>query len=62
MFITCLLWISDLLHPYLKQCNGLSLIDGCVFWESRVIVSPQVRYIVQDQLHDTHPGTSKMKA
>ena len=40
----------------------LSVLDGCVLWGSQVVVPPQGREAVLQELHDTHPGTSKMKA
>ena len=31
-------------------------------WASRVVVPPPGRQLILDELHDTHPGISKMKA
>ncbi len=37
---------------------------GCLLWGARIIriVSPQGRQAVLEELHDTHPGCSRMKA
>ena len=49
------------LAPYHHRHTELSvLLDGCLLWGSRVI--PRAgHHIVLNQLHDTHPGISKMK-
>ena len=49
------------LQPYFNRCNELSVTDGCVLWGSHVIVPPPGRDIILKQLHDTHPGISRMK-
>jgi hypothetical protein len=48
--------------PYTSQKMELSVLDGCILWASRVVVPPPGRRLVLDELHDTHPGISKMKA
>ena len=50
------------LQPYFNRRDELSVIDGCVLWGSRVIVPPPGRDIILKQLHDTHPGISRMKS
>ena len=50
------------LQPYFNRRDELSVVNGCVLWGSRVVVPPAGRDIVLEQLHDTHPGISKMKA
>ena len=40
----------------------MSLLNGCVLWGARVIAPPQGRQAVLEELHDTHPRVSKMKA
>lgn len=50
------------LKPYFSRRDELSVVDGCILWGSRVIVPPQGRDIVMTQLHDTHPGVSRMKS
>ena len=53
---------NDDLQPYFNRRNELSVVDGCVLWGSRVVIPPQGRAIVLEQLHDTHPGTNRMKS
>ena len=42
--------------------DELSVLDGCLLWASRVIVPPQGRQPLLEELHNTHLGASKMKA
>lgn len=48
--------------PYKSRKSELSLLDGCLMWGARVIVPPRGRTLVLEELHETHPGISKMKA
>jgi hypothetical protein len=48
--------------PYFTKKNELSVLDGCLLWGSRVIVPPPGRKGVLEELHETHPGVSKMKS
>ena len=48
--------------PYRSRWQELSILDGCTLWGSRVVVPPQGRTTVLEELHETHPGSSKMKA
>ena len=48
--------------PYQSRARELSVINGCILWGARVVVPPQGREAVLKELHDTHPGCSKMKA
>ena len=52
---------SDL-APYQQRQTELSLHDGCVFWGSRVVVPPPGRERILDELHEGHPGISRMKS
>ena len=54
--------LGDEYRPYTSRKNELSVLDGCVLWASRVIVPPQGRQLVLEELHESHPGISKMKA
>ena len=51
----------DLL-PYKLKKDELSVQDGCVLWGARVVIPPQGRAQVLDELHETHPGICRMKA
>ena len=48
--------------PYKCRQKELSTQDGCLLWGSRVIVPPPGQALVLQELHETHPGSSKMKA
>ena len=50
------------LHPYLSRKAELTIEGGCVLWGNRVIVPPQGRAQVIAELHEAHPGISRMKA
>ena len=50
------------LKPFQKRKNELSLHDGCVLWGSRVVVPPQGRNKIKQELHEGHPGATRMKA
>lgn len=50
------------LTPYFTRKDELSAHDGCIMWGSRVIVPPQGRSFIIEELHDTHPGISRMKS
>ncbi|XP_042372461.1 uncharacterized protein K02A2.6-like [Plectropomus leopardus] len=50
------------LRPYAKRKTELSLQDGCIFWGARVIVPPPGRAQIMDELHETHPGVSRIKS
>ena len=54
--------LSPEFKPYRSRRQELSILDGCVLWGSRVVVPPQGRKAALDELHETHPGSSKMKA
>ena len=50
------------LSPYQKRRDELSLQDGCILWGSRVVVPPQGRERILQELHEGHPGISRMKS
>ena len=54
--------VSPDLKPYQNRSKELSTLNGCVLWGARVIVPPQGRAAVLEELHETHPGCTKMKA
>ena len=59
-------WPSDVgnesLKPYKDRHLELSTLDECIMWGSRIITPPKGREPMLQELHDTHPGASKMKA
>jgi len=50
------------LKPYQVRHNELTVCDGCVMWGSRIFVPQAGRKSVMEQLHDGHPGSSRMKS
>ncbi|XP_029551127.1 uncharacterized protein K02A2.6-like [Salmo trutta] len=53
---------DDGLGPYAKRKTELSVQDGCILWGSRVVVPPPGRAQVMDEVHEAHPGASRMKS
>ena len=49
------------LQPFESKKNELSLSYGCVLWGNRVVIPERLRREVLKELHDSHPGVSKMK-
>ncbi len=47
--------------PYKQRQQELSVRDGCVLWGAHVVVPEQGRAGLLEQLHQSHPGMSKMK-
>ncbi len=52
---------ENLLKPYLTR-EEFSLMQDCLMWGQRVIVPPNLRQRVLEDLHTGHPGVVKMKA
>ena len=53
---------EEALKPFFNRKEELSVQDGCLLWGSRVIVPTQGRSLVLQELHQSHPGVSRMKA
>ena len=53
---------EESLSTYSSKRNELSVIQGCLTWGSRVIVPPQGRQAVLQELHEGHSGMTKMKS
>lgn len=49
------------LQPYYNRKDELSAVSGCVLWGARVVIPLPVRKQVLQQLHDSHPGITRMK-
>ncbi|KAL2095791.1 hypothetical protein ACEWY4_007939 [Coilia grayii] len=52
---------SDFL-PYFKRRDELTVEDGVLLWGLRVIIPPRGRKVLMEELHEAHPGVSRMKA
>ena len=53
--------VEAVLRPYIQKATELSVVDGVLLWGSRVIIPHPGRDVILQQLHETHPGVSKMK-
>jgi hypothetical protein len=49
------------LAPFKSRRMEISIEQGCLLWGTRVIVPVSLRKAVLSELHETHPGMSKMK-
>ena len=49
------------LKPYWKRKTELSSCDGCLIWGNRVVIPEVGRAEVLQELHDSHPGETRMK-
>ena len=50
------------LKPFWNRKTELSSLDGCILWGSRVVIPKCGHEQLLQDLHDGHPGISKMKA
>lgn len=53
---------TDEMSPYYRRKDELSCHDGCLLWGNRVLIPPQARTIVLQELHEAHPGIVRMKS
>ncbi|XP_033637865.1 uncharacterized protein K02A2.6-like [Asterias rubens] len=53
---------NSALQPYICRKTELSIQDGCIMWGSRVVIPPQGRQRLVEELHESHPGVSCMKS
>ena len=53
--------MGDEFKPYTKRKNELSLEAGVILCGARVVVPDKGRALL-DELHESHPGASKMKS
>ena len=53
---------EEKLKPFWSRKTELALLDGCILWGSRVVVPEAGRSQLLEELHDGHPGISRMKA
>ena len=54
--------ITEEFKTYHAKKLELSVEDGCLLWGARVVIPTQLREKVLEELHEAHPGTSRMKA
>ena len=58
-------WIDgeeENMTPFNRRKTELSVHDGCILWGNRVVIPEQGRAKVLQQLHDGHPGVTRMKS
>ena len=53
---------AEQLKPYFRRRHELSAHEGCLLWGARVIIPPAARQAVLSELHEGHPGCSRMKS
>ena len=53
---------SNSLAPFLDKKSELSLYEGCLLWGTRVVIPASCRDAVLTELHEGHPGVSRMKS
>ena len=49
-------------QAYYRCRSELSIIDGCILFGYRVVVPPQGREKLLEELHFSHPGITRMKS
>ena len=50
------------LNKYSSKRSELSVYEGCILWGNRVIIPPPGREAVLQELHEGHPGITRMRA
>jgi len=58
-------WLQQIvseLKPFHNCCTELSVDDNCILWGNQVVIPPQGRQQLLDELHLAHPGIERMKA
>ena len=53
---------SQDLKPFWFRRTELSVQDGCILWGSRIVIPEPGRERILQELHDGHPGISRMKS
>ena len=53
---------DEVMKPYWSRREELSVEGGCLLWGGRVIIPESLRKTVLMELHDVHPGITRMKA
>ena len=53
--------VDSSLSSYLSSSTELPVHEGCILWGNRVVIPPQGWTAVLQELHEGHPGMSRMK-
>ena len=54
--------VDPTFSPFKSKRDELTTQQGCILWGTRVVVPPSLQEKVLQELHDNHPGMSRMKA
>ena len=54
--------LKDHFKPFKSRKDELSIEQGCVIWGNRVVIPSYLQHRVLSDLHESHPGISRMKA
>ena len=54
--------VDPAVAPFKSKRNELTTQQGCILWGTRVVVPSSLEEKVLQELHDSHPGISRMKA
>lgn len=49
------------LESFFKKKDELTITNGCLLWGARVVIPKKLQKQVLEELHDSHPGITKMK-
>jgi len=49
-------------YPFFTKKDEFSIVDNCSFWGNCLVIPNQGRKLLLDELHEAHPGTSRMKS
>ena len=52
---------NDDQRTYFNCRQELNVDDNCLLWGTRVVIPPQARNLLLDELHVGHPGIERMK-
>ena len=52
---------EEQLQPYQRHRDELSVYAGCVMLSSRIVIPVASRKQIIEQLHQSHPGITRMK-
>ena len=48
--------------PFVRRKLEMSIEQGCFVWGGRVVIAPNLMEKILKDLHEAHPGVSRMKA
>ena len=53
---------SNDLKVFQLRKDEMSVLDGCLLWGSRIVIPAEGQDRILEQLHECHPGVSRMKS